>query len=82
MDHQSWRSKKILGLLGSRLRFSRVYIVNRCSSSDPGSIPGGGRFWTLTVLQPLDHIKVLLLFLKALINIYYEKNIHGGSIVF
>ena len=37
---QSWRSKKILDLLGSRLRFSLDYIVNRCSPSDPGSIPG------------------------------------------
>ena len=31
--------KKNLDLLGSRLRLSQNYLVNRCSPSDPGSIP-------------------------------------------
>ena len=38
-----------------QLTFStQLYIVNRCSSSDPGSIPGGRKLCGSTVLQPLD----------------------------
>ena len=50
---QSWRSKRSWDILGSRLHFSWPYIVNRCSSSDPGSNPGGRKLWKPTVLQPL-----------------------------
>ena len=74
--------KKILDLLGSRLHFSQVDKVNHCSSSDPGSILGGRRLWAPTVSQPLNQIEVLLLFLKAMIYTYYEKDIQGGSIIF
>ena len=72
MDHQSWRSKKILDLLGSRLRFSRVCIVNRCSSSDPGSNPGGRKLWAPTVLKLLYQswpkvlqLKIQLIFIRS-----------------
>ena len=37
-DIQSWRSKKA-ETVWVQLHFSRLYIVNRCSPSDPGSIP-------------------------------------------
>ena len=53
IGHQSWQSKNILDLLGSRLRFSRVYLVNCCSPSDPGSIPDRRKLWGPTFLQPL-----------------------------
>ena len=36
VDLQSWQSKKILELLGSRLRFLRVYIVKSLLSEQPG----------------------------------------------
>ena len=39
----SEEEKKSLDRLGSKLRFSRVYLVNRCSPSYPGSIPGRGK---------------------------------------
>ena len=68
MDRRSWQSKKILDLLGSRLRFSRVYIVNCCSPSDPGSNPGRAKLLAPTAPLPLDqneciapHLKISLL---------------------
>ena len=53
-SRQSWRSYKNSDLLGSRLRFSQSYIVNRCSSGGPGSIPGNCKLWGPTIWQPLS----------------------------
>ena len=36
------------------LHLARFYIVNRCSSGDPGSIPGGRQLWAPTVSEPMD----------------------------
>ena len=44
------------------------YVVNRCSPSDPGSIPGGRKLWAPTASLPLDqnecitpHLKISLI---------------------
>ena len=47
---QSLQSKKCWDILGSRLHFSRVYVVNRCSSGGPSSIPGHCKLWGPTIL--------------------------------
>ena len=48
---QSWQSIQILDLLGSRLHFSQLYVVNRCSPSDPGSNPGWRKLWRPTFFR-------------------------------
>ena len=40
MDSESWHSKKLLDLLGSKLRILPLHTVNRCSPGGPDSIPG------------------------------------------
>ena len=67
---QSWQSKKSWDSLGSRLHFSRLYEVNRCSPSDPGSNPGRRKLWRHTFLRPLGLQGQKLIFLKDLIYIY------------
>ena len=51
---QSLQSKKCWDILGSRLQFSQVYVVNRCSSGGPGSIPGHCKLWGPTILKSLS----------------------------
>ena len=64
MDAWSSWSKKILDILGLRLHFSQLYVVNCCSLSNPGSNPGWGKLWGPTVLQPLYQIKPKLFHLE------------------
>ena len=67
---QSLQSKKCWDILDSRLQFSRVYVVNRCSSGGPGSIPGHCKLWGPTILRPLGLQGQKLIFLKDLIYFY------------
>ena len=69
MKGQSWPSKKILELLGSRLQFSQLYVVNRCFPSGPGSNPAERKLWAPIVPRPLDQNECLVPLLKALIPI-------------
>ena len=67
--------------------FEATFSASLCSESllswrpgfDPRRVQTLG---THSFVAPLDQIEVLLLFLKALINIHYEKHIQGGTIVF
>ena len=69
---QSWQSKKSWDSLGSRLHFSRLYVVNRCSSSDPGSIPGRRKLWEPAILQSFGLQCSIVPHLKDLKHIYLD----------
>ena len=61
--------KKGLDILGSRLLFSRFYIVNRCSPGDFGSKPGRRQLWDLVSLNPLYQNELMIYLWKALIYV-------------
>ena len=67
---QSWRSWKKNGKILQLTFYTRFYLVNCCSPSDPGSIPGRRKLWRPTFLRILGLKGQKLIFLRDLIYFY------------
>ena len=74
--------KKIWDIFGSRIRFSWVYLVKRCSSSNPHWNPRRAQLWGSAILWIIDLWGSLVAHLNDLIHIYLETDTQSCVIPF